>query len=638
MITSASEALEALHLGDMQVRNAPEGQRNDTLNRVAYHLGSAVGDSHLERAQVDEVLEEAALASGLDIDEARSTIRSGLNAGIVARYNWTTKTSRLLSPNVRLLLTPWQERQFVLTRWFDKRSPRSGERFEVTRSEIVDMFACPEVLPDADASAKDSVAMWTAGEFEDGYRSNKSARRHDLVLLDLDDGGVTGDDLDSRLHLVSYIAHTTYSHTPDAPRWRVAILTSRSMFPEEYRIVWHYVAERIPGVDMTTGDPGRAYFVPVERPGHEYLYIDGTSDLVLDVDAILAASKEGAAPEAAPLAPELPAMQIGRLEELLPGDWLTQPPTERPTLLALQHPLYGHERALFPLGKTAMIAGAGGTSKTMLVISLTISVVTGRPWLGLFGVASPGDILLVVAEEDLEEIARRMQLITRTMDLTEDERLAINQRIHLVPAYGCDVRFGDSPRNSTMAARLEEYMSNSGASFAAVIVDPASRIMGGSAEIDASEATRFVEALERLTGAPGGPCVLVTHHVSKSAMRSDLADQGAPRGSSALVDGVRTLLLVERVNLFDKGVLVPPGVDVGRGDFLKLHVAKSNYTAPFTAPFWVRIAEDGVLHSLGQRASQRITVAMASRSSKRQALDDGYGDNEFGDDEFAGLS
>ena len=519
------EASDALHQGAMQVQNAPEGQRNDTLNKVSFPLGRSVGDERLDRTHVENVLEDAALAAGLDIDEARATIKSGLNAGIKANYDSPTAIRRQVSMRPSLPATRWVPRLIIITKWPDKRSPRSGQQVALALVDFVEMFASPQKLASADASQKDGLAMWNAGEFEDDYRSIRSLQKQHLLLFDIDDGNVTREDIHEALNPLSFLAHTTFTHTPESPRWRVAILTSRPMTPEEYRTVWRKLAERFPGVDMKTGDPGRGFFVPVERPGYEYKFIDGTSDLVLDVDAILTASASGAA-DASAVASLLPTIKIGRLEELLAGDWLVKKPLPRRMLLRLRHALKGHAGELFPIGKIGMIAGAGGTCKTMLVVSLAISVATGRPWLGLFEVAHAGDVLLVVGEEDLDEIVRRLQQITNTMDLTEEERLAIYKRIHLVPAYGCDVRISESTQPTAMMTQLLTYMSESGADFSLIVLDPAVRFMGGKAEVDAGEATRYIEALERLTEAPGGPVVLTTHHVSKSAMRTYDADQG----------------------------------------------------------------------------------------------------------------
>jgi hypothetical protein len=58
------------------------GSRNETLNRAAFNLGQLVGVGTLDRDAVESLLLEAALESGLGEEEARGTIRSGIEAGI----------------------------------------------------------------------------------------------------------------------------------------------------------------------------------------------------------------------------------------------------------------------------------------------------------------------------------------------------------------------------------------------------------------------------------------------------------------------------------------------------------------------------------------------------------------------------
>jgi hypothetical protein len=75
------------------VRAAPEGSRNTRLNVAAYNLGQLVGDNLLTRAEVEAALLAAAVAAGQSEREARATIASGLEAGIVEprSQQWTRR-------------------------------------------------------------------------------------------------------------------------------------------------------------------------------------------------------------------------------------------------------------------------------------------------------------------------------------------------------------------------------------------------------------------------------------------------------------------------------------------------------------------------------------------------------------------
>lgn len=63
------------------VARAVEGQRNHTLNRAAFNLGTLIGAGELARDDAERALAGAARVCGLPEDEASTTIRSGLDAG-----------------------------------------------------------------------------------------------------------------------------------------------------------------------------------------------------------------------------------------------------------------------------------------------------------------------------------------------------------------------------------------------------------------------------------------------------------------------------------------------------------------------------------------------------------------------------
>lgn len=64
------------------VKSAGEGNRNNQLNTSAFNLGQLVGSGTLDRYTVEDHLINAALGAGLSEDEARKTIKSGLDSGI----------------------------------------------------------------------------------------------------------------------------------------------------------------------------------------------------------------------------------------------------------------------------------------------------------------------------------------------------------------------------------------------------------------------------------------------------------------------------------------------------------------------------------------------------------------------------
>lgn len=82
--TTASNqyARAALVRESARVRNAPEGQRNDTLNGAAFNLGQLVAGGELAEHEVRAQLEADAELAGLTRSETARTVSSGLAAGM----------------------------------------------------------------------------------------------------------------------------------------------------------------------------------------------------------------------------------------------------------------------------------------------------------------------------------------------------------------------------------------------------------------------------------------------------------------------------------------------------------------------------------------------------------------------------
>lgn len=72
---------EALRREAAKVAAAPEGARNDALNRAAFNLGTLIGGGEVDRADAESELLTAARACGLSDAEARRTIESGITSG-----------------------------------------------------------------------------------------------------------------------------------------------------------------------------------------------------------------------------------------------------------------------------------------------------------------------------------------------------------------------------------------------------------------------------------------------------------------------------------------------------------------------------------------------------------------------------
>lgn len=77
------------HLNEMRqlivsLRESPEGQRNDTLNRVAFRIGQLAAAGKIDRDEIESELHDAGRACGLDDREIESTLDRAIEEGIAA--------------------------------------------------------------------------------------------------------------------------------------------------------------------------------------------------------------------------------------------------------------------------------------------------------------------------------------------------------------------------------------------------------------------------------------------------------------------------------------------------------------------------------------------------------------------------
>ncbi len=73
---------QAIDLECEAIAKASEGQRNDTLNRASFNLGTLIGGGYVERSVIEDALTAAAEQAGLSTSEITATLRSGLDAGV----------------------------------------------------------------------------------------------------------------------------------------------------------------------------------------------------------------------------------------------------------------------------------------------------------------------------------------------------------------------------------------------------------------------------------------------------------------------------------------------------------------------------------------------------------------------------
>ena len=154
-----------------------------------------------------------------------------------------------------------------------------------------------------------------------------------------------------------------------------------------------------------------------------------------------------------------------------------------------------------------------------------------------------------LGENSDEDIHRLLRKTSKSLCLSEEECLGAGTRLSVMSFLGVSSSFIHKNRPTDVFQRLLDGLKRKEPSdgWSLIILDPISRFAGASAETDNASATELIALLERLTlELRGRPTVLFGHHMNKTGVGNHSTDQGASRGSSALTDGVRLQINLDR--------------------------------------------------------------------------------------------
>jgi hypothetical protein len=118
---------------------------------------------------------------------------------------------------------------------------------------------------------KRALPAWSPARFRPGA-TRKAGAVEEVSCLVLDfDAGEPDEALAAWAdHLV--VLHTTWSHAPEAPRFRLVLPLARPVSLSAWARAWGWAAERAPGADPACKDPSRLYFRPARpRPDAPHL-------------------------------------------------------------------------------------------------------------------------------------------------------------------------------------------------------------------------------------------------------------------------------------------------------------------------------------------------------------------------------
>ena len=295
--------------------------------------------------------------------------------------------------------------------------------------------------------------------------------------------------------------------------------------------------------------------------------------------------------------PLLPMLQVRAIEAVTEA--------KKNTVIELRPDLYGSAflfdepvediRWLIPdiiiANQISMLAAAGGSGKSFLMLYMALCVASGAPFFG-FPVPAAASVLYVSAEDDKEIVKRRIRAVASGMDMTFEQQVLMRENLHLWDREGKDSRLILPNQQGVMGAsefsdEVVEYIIDREAQL--TLMDPLSMFNGGSenkAE-DMNVLIQVFRAFKQVTHP------FFAHHVNKgSIMAGKDANQAAARGSSALTDGVRMQLQLNALS--DKELQRYGILEDDRRNFTRLHMPKANYSGGMT-DIYLKRSDGGVL-------------------------------------------
>jgi RecA-family ATPase len=266
-------------------------------------------------------------------------------------------------------------------------------------------------------------------------------------------------------------------------------------------------------------------------------------------------------------------------------------------------------------GKSAVLGGFGGVSKTQLAIQLSIAIVLGIPFMEK--AVKSGGAMLILGEEDRDEIARRVSAVVRFQKLTHEEIRRIEENMLAFPLVGQDTgltAITNGALDVTAFARGIVHAAVTMGNVRLIVLDHLALFHGGdfNAREDAALTMRVVNHIAQETGAS----VLVLAHTPKSANQKDESDASMVSGSTAFVDQARGAWILSAMREQEAKKFNLSNED--RRQYVSLAIVKNNYGPSGDVYWFQRTSHDGV----GLLEPVNLSVQALARIMQRF---DGYG-------------
>ena len=121
---------------------------------------------------------------------------------------------------------------------------------------------------------KEGTRLFSPVKYKEGARrGNDGVEAITMAVFDVD-GGVTPEAVKSLLGGFAYVLHSTWSHTPDKPSYRVIVPFTTPVPKQDWPQIWPRLNLFLGGInDPATKDPARIYYLPSHPEGRDDFFV-----------------------------------------------------------------------------------------------------------------------------------------------------------------------------------------------------------------------------------------------------------------------------------------------------------------------------------------------------------------------------
>jgi hypothetical protein len=227
----------------------------------------------------------------------------------------------------------------------------------------------------------------------------------------------------------------------------------------------------------------------------------------------------------------------------------------------------------FPCGTVSLLAAMGGLGKSWLFLLMATYKALGLEFCGQL--CTPGRVVLLTAEDDLEEVRRRHQKVLKYMVeicgvIIAWDLLDANFQIVDMVGGGAENMMVQALSNGFIPTDLPVWLADQIGSADLIAFDTKTRFASASDENDNAAGSAFVAACEIVANRTGAAIACLAH-TGKMVAREGIVDQYSIRGASSLADDSRSVMVLTSVSEaqkkqyeFDPGALELPDPSIFR--------------------------------------------------------------------------